>query len=88
MSEARKTLIEKLKTLPIDEVLKYESAAVIATRVLNTLGVLFCLLMFIVPDAIIIILCVPVLLLLANMGAGIGNSLIEIRRHLQNPKSR
>jgi len=88
MSEQKKNLLEKLKALPIEDVLKYESAAVTAGRIINVIGITLCVLMLAFPETLVMLICVPIVLVIANMGAGIGNSLVEIRRHLQNSESR
>ena len=86
MSEQKKNLLEKLKALPIEDVLKYESAAVTAGRIINVIGIILCFLMLAFPGPLVFLICIPIVLLIGNMGAGIGHSLGEIRRHLLDPK--
>lgn len=87
MSEdSRAEFLKKLKALPIEELAKYESAAVTASRITDIIGISCILLMLFFPVELIFLLCIPVVCLVANMGAGFNKSLIEIRHILANPK--
>ena len=86
MSERKSAFLEKLKALPLDELVKYETAAVQAGRITDVVGIGCFLLMFFFPMELVFLLCVPIVCVAASMGAGIGNSLVEISRILANPK--
>jgi hypothetical protein len=86
MSEKRTEFLEKLKALPMDELVKYESAAVTAGRITDVIGISCFLLMFFFPVELTFLFCVPIVFVVANMGAGFNKSLIEIRQILANPK--
>jgi len=84
--EAKTGLLEKLKKSSIEELTKYESAAIAANRIINVIGISLLLLMFIFPIGTIILVSSVSVLLLANMGVNVNRSLIEVRRYLRDPK--
>jgi hypothetical protein len=86
MSDEKSELMMKIKKMPLEEILKYESAAVTAGRILNTIGISCFLLMFFFPEVLVILVCAPIIMLVAHAGTGIGNTLSHIRHHLQNMK--
>ena len=83
MSEAEKRNIEQLKTLPISELIKYKSAATNTKIGINVIGIFFFLIIFIFSGNLF--LSIPLILvisLLANIGVGIDNFLVEIKKNL------
>ena len=82
MSDKKSTFLEKLKAMPIDEVIKYESAAVQAGRIIDVIGISCALLMMFFPTILVLMICIPALALIAKMGAVIGQSLVDIREHI------
>jgi hypothetical protein len=83
MSDAEKRNIEQLKTLPISELIKYKSAATNTKIGINVVGIFCFLIIFIYSGNLF--LSIPLILLislLANIGIGIDNFLIEIKKNL------
>lgn len=83
MSDAEKRNIEQLKTLPISELMKYKSAATNTKIGINVVGIFGFLIIFIYSGNLF--LSIPLILLislLANIGIGIDNFLIEIKKNL------
>jgi hypothetical protein len=83
MSEAEKRNIEKLKTLPLVDLVRYKSAAASTKTSINLVGISCFLMIFILPSNLFI--SIPLVFLtslLANIGVGIDNFLVEIKKNL------
>lgn len=83
MNDKNSALLKQIKAMPLDEIIRYESAAVMAGRIINVIGVACFLLMFLFPNIIIVIAALATIGILSHMGTGIGNTLFHIREHLQ-----
>lgn len=73
------TLLEQLKVLSVEELAKYESAAISACKIINVVGVICCLIMFFYPITLVIIFGILAVGVLANSHVNINNTLGEIR---------
>ena len=86
MSEENTAFLEKIKHLSVEELIKYELAALRLARLINVIGIFGILIMLIYPLLPILFLGTPVIGLLAVMETGINRSIVIIRELLLNPK--
>lgn len=83
MSDEKDILMQKLGQLPLEEILKYESAAVFAGRFIDIVGISMILIFTMFPSFLLGLLGVPAIIILAEKGSNIDNALITIRRYVR-----
>lgn len=83
MSDNKEAFLDKVKKMPMEELVKYKNTAITMNRFINIFGISCCLLMVFFPVLITVMIGVPSVCFLANIGAGIGKSLEEIRRNME-----
>ena len=83
MIDNKETFLDKVKKMPIEELVKYKNTAITMNRFINIFGISCCLLIIFFPVLITLVVCVPAVCFLANIGTVIGKSLEEISRNME-----
>ena len=88
MSDKKQDLDEKLKTLSYDDLVGYERAAVILSRLVGFAGVAFILLAMSFPGVLTVIGCTLIVILLSVISSGVDESIDLIRDALSRKSTK
>jgi ABC-type transport system involved in cytochrome bd biosynthesis fused ATPase/permease subunit len=78
----KEDFLHTIDKMPIDEVLRYKSAAIFTRRVIDILGVGFLLLLLLFPNVWMIIACTFFVFVLSNFSVTLDQFLTVIRDKL------
>lgn len=80
---ARNELIKKIRVMPLEELVAYESAAISANRFITFVGVICLFFMLVFPSLLTILPGVILVYVMANISAGVDITIKEIRNRLE-----
>lgn len=79
----KEDFLNSIDKMPVDEVLRYESAAIFTRRVVDILGVGFLLLLLTFPNIWMIIACTFFVYILSNFSVTLNQFLTVVRDKLE-----
>lgn len=82
VDSAKEELIKRIKTMPEEELLAYESAAISTNRFITLLGVFCLFFMLAFPSMLTILPGVVLVYVMANISAGVDITIREVRIRL------
>lgn len=80
---ARNELIKKIRVMPLEELVAYESAAISTNRFITFVGVICLFFMLVFPSLLTILPGVILVYVMANISAGVDITIKEIRNRLE-----
>lgn len=80
---ARNELIKKIRVMPLEELVAYESAAISTNRFITFIGVTCLFFMLVFPSLLIILPGVILVYIMANISTGVDIAIKEIRNRLE-----
>ena len=83
MNDKQTTFLEKIKDLPVEDLLRYRTTAKNLIRSIDVIGVMCIITMLFFPEVIFVISFSVLTFFLARISTNIGYSLLEINGLLQ-----
>lgn len=83
MSDVKKELYQKLKTLSYEDLLTYERSGVFMNSVIRAIGVAILLAAMFYPGFIMIVACTVAVIFLSQVSIGIDETLDMVRENLE-----
>lgn len=80
---ARNELIKKIRVMPLEELVAYESAAISTNRFITFVGVICLFFMLVFPSLLTILPGVILVYIMANISTGVDIAIKEIRNRLE-----
>ncbi len=81
--DEKKEFLDKIRKMPVEELMKYESAAKFTNKMVGTLAVSIILLTMFFPSIFLIVASAITVYVLGNMSAGISDFIVVVQKQLE-----